>query len=557
MLAHLSVENLALVERIELEFVEGFNVLTGETGAGKSVLVGALSLVLGGRAQSDAVRTGAEQAVVEALFEVLPGGPLERRLAERGIEAPDGELLVRRVLTRSGRSRVLLNGQMATVGMLADIMRGEVDLVSQHEHVTLLDPETHLDILDAFGGHRALRAEVNALHAEVMGYRTALDAQQMDEAEKARREDYLAFALEEINAVDPKVGEIDELESERKRQRGFAELESGVREAESALYSEDGAAVEIVGRVAHRLLRLADVDDAIAPMANAAASAQAELEELARSLSQHLRHLSSDPERLEQIEERLEALHRLARKHGGTVEAVLEARTAMTDELSSLEHDEARRADLMAALEAAAAAHEKKCRALSAARHKTIKSLEKAIEKELAALSMANTRFVVRLTPLEIPGARGAESAEMLIAPNVGEPMKPLRKTASGGELSRVLLAIKHVLSERGGVGVYVFDEIDTGLGGAVAEVLGEKLSDVSKATQVLAVTHLAPVAAYADRHFRVAKSQDGARTTTRVDPLADGARVEELARMLGGARLTKATRKAAEELRERGVRPH
>ncbi|MEQ8275606.1 MAG: DNA repair protein RecN [Deltaproteobacteria bacterium] len=557
MLAHLSVENLALVERIELEFVEGFNVLTGETGAGKSVLVGALSLVLGGRAQSDAVRTGAEQAVVEALFEVLPGGPLERRLAERGIEAPDGELLVRRVLTRSGRSRVLLNGQMATVGMLADIMRGEVDLVSQHEHVTLLDPETHLDILDAFGGHRALRAEVNALHAEVMGYRTALDAQQMDEAEKARREDYLAFALEEINAVDPKVGEIDELESERKRQRGFAELESGVREAEAALYSEDGAAVEIVGRVAHRLLRLADVDDAIAPMANAAASAQAELEELARSLSQHLRHLSSDPERLEQIEERLEALHRLARKHGGTVEAVLEARAAMTDELSSLEHDEARRADLMAALEAAAAAHEKKCRALSAARHKTIKSLEKAIEKELAALSMANTRFVVRLTPLETPGARGAESAEMLIAPNVGEPMKPLRKTASGGELSRVLLAIKHVLSERGGVGVYVFDEIDTGLGGAVAEVLGEKLSDVSKATQVLAVTHLAPVAAYADRHFRVAKSQDGARTTTRVEPLADGARVEELARMLGGARLTKATRKAAEELRERGVRPH
>ncbi len=557
MLAHLSVENLALVERIELEFVEGFNVLTGETGAGKSVLVGALSLVLGGRAQSDAVRTGAEQAVVEALFEVLPGGPLERRLAERGIEAPDGELLVRRVLTRSGRSRVLLNGQMATVGMLADIMRGEVDLVSQHEHVTLLDPETHLDILDAFGGHRALRAEVNALHAEVMGYRTALDAQQMDEAEKARREDYLAFALEEINAVDPKVGEIDELESERKRQRGFAELESGVREAEAALYSEDGAAVEIVGRVAHRLLRLADVDDAIAPMANAAASAQAELEELARSLSQHLRHLSSDPERLEQIEERLEALHRLARKHGGTVEAVLEARTAMTDELSSLEHDEARRADLMAALEAAAAAHEKKCRALSAARHKTIKSLEKAIEKELAALSMANTRFVVRLTPLDTPGARGAESAEMLIAPNIGEPMKPLRKTASGGELSRVLLAIKHVLSERGGVGVYVFDEIDTGLGGAVAEVLGEKLSDVSKATQVLAVTHLAPVAAYADRHFRVAKSQDGARTTTRVEPLADGARVEELARMLGGARLTKATRKAAEELRERGVRAH
>lgn len=555
MLTHLSVENLALVRRIELELVEGFNVLTGETGAGKSVLVGALSLVLGGRAQSDAVRTGADEAVVEALFEVEDDSPLLARLVDRGIEVPDGELLVRRVVSKTGRSRVLLNGQMATVGMLAEVMRGAVDLVSQHEHVTLLDPEVHLDILDAYGGLSKLRAEVNGLHAEVSGYRTALDAQQMDEAEKARREDYLKYALDEIAAVEPKAGELEELESERKRQRSFAELESGVRESEAEIYSEDGAVVEVVGRVTQRLLRLAELDDEIGPMANAAASVQAELEELARSLSQHLRRLDSDPQRLEAIEDRIEALKKLARKHGGTIEAVLAAREEMTDELLGLENDEARRADLTAALEAAQAAHEKKCRKLSAERHRVVRGLEKAIQAELAALSMATTRFVVELTPLEEPGPRGAETAQMMIAPNVGEPLKPLKRTASGGELSRVLLAIKHVLSGRGGVDVYVFDEIDTGLGGAVAEVLGRKLADVATATQVLAVTHLAPVAAYADRHFLVAKSSDGDRTVTRVEALDDRSRVEEMARMLGGERLTTATRRLAAELRARGVR--
>lgn len=555
MLAHLIVENLALVERIELELSSGFNVLTGETGAGKSVLVGALSLVLGARAQSDAVRTGAEQAVVEAFFELEEHGPLATRLSERGIDIGVGELVVRRTVSKNGRSRVLLNGQMATVGMLAEVMRGALDLVSQHEHVTLLDADVHLDLLDAYGGLLKDRAAIAGLHAEVLGYESALSALEIDEAEKARREDYLSFALSEIEQIDPQEGELEELEAERKRARGHAELEQGLRESEAALYSDDGAAIDIVGRVAQRLVRLSTLDEDLAPIANAAASAQAELEELARELSRHLSKLSSDPERLEQIEERIEVLRRLARKHGGTIEQVFEAKREMADELASLEHEEARRADLLAALAAAKEVHEARSAKLSAARHRTVRSFEKAVQSELAALAMEKTRFSVELTRLPEPGPRGYESAQLMIAPNVGEPLRPLKKTASGGELSRVLLALKHVLAERGGVGTYVFDEIDTGLGGAVAEVVGQKLAAVAEGTQVIAVTHLAPVAAYADRHFSVAKSETGGRTVTQVAALADEARLEELARMLGGARLTDATRRLAEELRGRGAR--
>jgi DNA repair protein RecN (Recombination protein N) len=553
MLTHLSIQNLALVERIELTMGPGLNVLTGETGAGKSVLVGALSMILGGRAQTDVIRTGADEAIVEALFEVPSGSPLARRLAEAGVEAPDGALVVRRTISRSGRGRVLLNGQMATVGMLAAVLRGAVDLTSQHEHVTLLDPDQHLDIVDAYGGHGGLREAVAEAHAEVQGYRAALEGLELDEAEKARREDYLRFALDEIQAVAPTPGEAEGLEAERKRLRSSHDLVEGVQRAESTLYSEEGAVVDAVGRVQRELVRLAQLDDRLGGLSASASSVLAELEDLARGLSRYQAGLEAEPGRLDAVEERLEQLRRLSRKYGGSLEAVVKAQAEMAVELDTLEHDEARRADLSAALEVALARRAQAAVVLTAAREKAIRGLAKAIQRELADLSMGGTRVEVQLSPLVEPGPRGAEGAELLISPNPGEPLRPMRKSASGGELSRILLAIKQVLADTTPVGTYVFDEIDTGIGGKVAEVLGAKLKAVARGTQVLAVTHLPQVAAYADLHFQVVKGEEGGRTVTRVHPLAEPERIEELARMLGGVRITERTRGLAQELRGRG----
>lgn len=347
------IQNLALVERIELELGPGLNVLTGETGAGKSVLIGALSLVLGGRAQSDAIRTGADQAVVEALFEVPPGSALAARLEARGVDVSDGALVVRRTLTRAGRSRVLLNGQLATVGMLAEVLRGAMDLTSQHEHVSLLDPDQHLDIVDEYGELGGLRDAVGEAHGDVQGYQSALEGLELDEAEKARREDYLRFALEEIAAVAPEAGELDALEQERRRLKSMHDLVEGVRRAEDTLYSADGAVVEAVGLVQRELVRLAAFDDRLQKLSGSASSVLAELEDLAHELARYQSGLEAEPARLSDVEERIEQLRRLCRKHGGTEEAVLRAQEEMIRELDEIEHEEVRRVDLDALLEGA------------------------------------------------------------------------------------------------------------------------------------------------------------------------------------------------------------
>lgn len=549
MLSALCIENLALVDRLELSLGRGLNVLTGETGAGKSVLVNALSMVLGGRASTDVIRTGANEAVVEAMLEVPKKSDLFQRLNAKGIDIEDGELVVRRVISRAGKSRVTLNGQMITVAMLNEVMRGVVDITGQHEHVSLLDPAGHLEIVDAFGGLDELREKVSSAHEEVLGYRAALDALAMDEAEKERRLDYLKFSLEEIDALDPQPGEIEAIDAERKRLKSVEELSQGVRRAEGSLYSDDGAVVEAVGKVQNELLRLSRLDERLSSLTASASSVLAELEELSRQLARYSGALSADPDRLSELEERYEGLKKLARKHGGSIDAVMAARDSMSQELDGLEHEEARRADLSSAMEQAEEKQKALALKLSAERHRVVRSLEKAVASELSQLAMDKTTLKIELVPLPEIGSRGAESAEMMISPNIGEPLRPLRKIASGGELSRIMLAVKHVLSDRSASGAYVFDEIDTGIGGAVADVIGRKLRDVAKSRQVVCITHLPQVAAHGEVHFRVSKIESDGRTTTRVAVLDENARVEEVARMLGGVEITDRTRSLAREM--------
>lgn len=547
MLRQLHIQKLALVDELELNLDPGFNVLTGETGAGKSILVGALDLILGGRARPGAVREGAAEALVEALFE-LPE-PMTEALSAQGFSIPEGELLVRRVIPRAGRARVYLNGQLATLRTLG-ILRQVLDLSSQHEHLSLLKPEQHLGLLDAFGGLESKVALVGRAHAEVQLRARALEALQVDEAERARREDYLQYALGELEALALVPGELAELEAERRRLGAAQSLIEGAREAEARLYSGEGAAVDQLGRVGRSLEQLAGLDPGLSGLSQALSGVLAELEEVARGLSSYHAGLEASPARLEQVDDRLAELRRVLRKYGGQEEALLSAWAELKEEREQREHGSERAEALTAALTEAEAQLSSAAARLSSARRAVVRRLERALVRELRELSLPKTRLAVQLTPLDAPGPRGAESVELRLSSNPGEPLLPLSRIASGGELSRVLIAVKRALSHRHAVGSYVFDEVDTGIGGAVADVVGAKLAQIGAQSQVLAVTHLAPVAAYATAHFRVEKRQRAGRTVTTVRRLTEGEQVEELARMLGGAEITARTRCLAEELR-------
>jgi DNA repair protein RecN (Recombination protein N) len=559
MLICLRVRNFAIIDELEVELGPGLNVVTGETGAGKSILVDALGLVLGARGRPEVVRTGAGQAEVEALFDLANDPAALARLASAGVET-DGELLVRRLVSSNGRTRAYVNGSLATAGQLAALASGLVDISSQHEHHTLTDPATHLLHLDAFGQLEGTRQSMERAFEEVAEATAALSAIEQRAKDRFERQDLLRFQLGEIDALDPQHGEESGLRDERERLRHAERLLSVAGGAEEALYAADGSLSESLAQVATEIREAARIDAALAPMAQQLEEARTSIEDAAAELGRYARGVTHDPERLEEVEARLDQLERLKRKHGGSIEGTLLYRERARQELEELdrheEHLEAARAGQATALKAAAAiAH-----ALSEGRRKAAKRLGKAMGDELASLGMGGARVVVEVAPLEggrtelaLDGARlsrtGVDRVEFLIAPNRGEQARPLRKVASGGELSRALLAIKRVLAGLAPAGLYVFDEVDAGVGGAVAEVIGRKLRDVARHHQVLCITHLPQIAVYAQTHLQVSKDVVEGRTTSRIATLSDGARLEEVARMLGGLTITKRTRDAAAEM--------
>ena len=556
MLTTLRITGFAVVDQVEVRFGTGLNVLTGETGAGKSLLVGALHLVLGGRMSADVLREGADEASVEALFELPVGHPALARLEAAGLPAGDpagdglAELLVRRVVTRAGRGRVFVNGALCTVAMLESALRGVVDVTGQHEHVSLLDASTHLDRIDAFAGPGA--AGLRERYREAFGALAALVREERelaeDEGERARRADYLAFQLAELDEVDPQPGEDAELERERKVLASAARLGEGARAAGSLVYDGEGSATERIGQALRALQDAAAIDPRLGETVALLRSAAAEAEEAGRFLDRYASGLGSDPERLSAIDERIALLRGLCRKHGGSLEAALSRRDAMRAELSGLTGAEGRREEVARALDERVAEASALAATLGRERRKAAQAFCKTVAGELEGLAMARCRMEVAFAPpagaLEVRGCRlgsdGAESAELLLAPNPGEPARPLGRVASGGELSRVLLAVKRALSRADPVSSYVFDEVDAGIGGAVAEAVGRALADVARDRQVICVTHLPQVAAFADRHARVEKRVTAGRTTTGVVPLSsEEERRAEVARMLAGHTVT------------------
>jgi DNA repair protein RecN (Recombination protein N) len=563
MLTTLRISGFAVVDAAEVHFGPGLNVLTGETGAGKTILVNALHLVLGGRMTADVLREGAEEAVVEALFELPLDHPAWERLGLASQGKGASELLVRRVVSRGGRGRASVNGTLCTVSMLETALRGVVDISGQHEHVSLLDPAVHLELLDALsaggeaqgkgermprgGGHPLLGRyrEVYAALAALVHERDALAA---DEGERARRADYLAFLLRELEAAGARPGEMEELEAERRVLASAEKLREAARGAEGLSYGEEGSASERVGQAVRALGDASAVDARLAGPLGLLRSAAVELEEAGRELGRYAELVGGDPDRLSAVEDRLELLRALARKHGGSLENALARRDAMREELGRISGGGERLAELEKEIQARGVEALQLAGELTVLRADAARRLAEAVQRELAGLAMGRCRLEVAfLAPdggVEVGerklGASGAERAEILIAPNPGEPPRPLARIASGGELSRLLLAVKRVLARRDPVATYVFDEVDAGIGGAVAESMGRVLSDVSRGRQVVCITHLPQVAAFADRHHRVEKTVSGGRTHTAVSLLeGEEARRREVARMMAGLTVT------------------
>lgn len=559
MLTCLRVRHLAIIDQLEVELGSGLNVITGETGAGKSILIDALGLVLGEKGRPELVRTGAKQAEVEALFDLSDDPEAMARLVASGLDA-EAELVVRRVVAASGRTRAYLNGRMATAGQLAELAKGLVDISSQHEHHTLVDPGTHMGFLDAFGKLDALREEVRAAHRALRDAHEATRAAEEAISQRGEREDLLRFQIREIEELDPQPGEEEELNVERERLRHAEQLTKAAGGAEDVLYAQDDALCEVLGRVAGEVREAAEIDATLAPLADQLESALTQVEEAARELGAYARDVVFDPERHAEVEDRIHKLKRLTRKYGGDVAGILAFRDEAAAELAQLDRAEEHLEELelarKRALDDAAAA----ARALSKKRRAIAEELGKRISDELATLGMGGARIEVQVEQLDekrgelvVDGARlsetGIDRVEFLIAPNKGETPRALRKIASGGELSRAMLAIKRVLAGVGRAGMYVFDEVDSGVGGAVAEVIGQKLVDVAAHHQVICITHLAQIAVYADRHYRVVKETEGERTRSRIERLSEPERLEEIARMVGGIEITKSTRKAAQDM--------
>jgi DNA repair protein RecN (Recombination protein N) len=521
MLRYLRIRNLAVIEGVALEFAPGLTVLTGETGAGKSILVEAVGLLLGGRAAADLVRTGEDLAEVEALFE-------------------DGEreVVIRREVNAQGRSRAFIDSALATAATLREFSARLVELHGQHEHQILSDPETHLDLLDAYAQASEARLAVAESFAAVQRLRAELDTLRLDERQKYARIDLLTFQRSEIEKVDPREGEDEELAATKRVLANAERLQRLSSEAYASLYEEDGAVLSALTVVWRRVGELAALDPRVAPHLDSRDAIKSQLEDLAFFLREYTNGIDASSARLQEVDDRLAAVERLKRKYGPTLTDVRAHRQQCVRELDDLSRLEARSAEAASALAIASRRFIDAAETLSTHRRRAAQQLATDLETALADLSMAHTRCEVRFGgPVAESSwtSRGVDTAEFLVSPNPGEELRPLARIASGGELSRIMLALRSISAGSGRAQTLIFDEVDAGIGGRAADDVGRKLQRLGQDRQVLCITHLPQIAAYGTSHFQVSKQVAAGRTVTSVQLLNGPGRVEELARMMAG----------------------
>jgi DNA repair protein RecN (Recombination protein N) len=562
MLLELNIRNFAIIEEAHLEFGAGLNVLSGETGAGKTIILNALGLLLGSRASPDMIRAGEKEAVVEGLFE-LEGEAAMPELATGKRDGGRRELLVRRVIAEGGgRSRVTIDGELATVQSLGKIGASLVQVYGQHEQHSLLRAESHREILDRYANLDDELASYRERYTRAEEIQSRLQELNRRERERADLLELARFRATELERAGLVAGEDEALSQERTVLSNASKLADAALEAEQALYGADGAATDTVSRAEARLVEAAALDPKLGDALEMIKSARANLEEAARSLGAYASKIEADPARLEEIDNRLQELMRLKRKYGGSIDTAIETLERSRAEIGELEGIGESKTQVEAAMTAAVeelAAHANK---LSSIRKRAAADLSRKMEAELKSLGMRSPGFEPRLGALASEeagfvhrgaalGPFGIDTVEFHLSPNVGQPAMPLLRIASGGELSRVMLALKRLEAQRRGVATMIFDEVDAGIGGAVAQVVGRKMKQLSRFHQILCVTHLAQIAAFADRHLTVEKEERRGSTRSRVAVLEPGDRTEEIARMLGGE-VSDKFRRAARELLDR-----
>lgn len=567
MLRELFIENFALIDRLRLEFGRGFNILTGETGAGKSIIIDSVSLLLGGRSSVEQVRAGAEAAQIEGVFEVDGSPDLLRLLEEWAIPfAEDRLLVIHREIHQSGRSRCRVNGQTVTLLTLSRIGRLLMDIHGQHEHQSLLSTVAQRQILDSFGGETLARKaeEVAALYQQWQAVKDDLAALEMSEEEKNRRIEFISFQLQEIENARLQPGEEENLTRERTILAAAEKLYESASLTYQQLYGteESGSALDKLGEGIQALAKAAEVDATLQPLVETMQQAACQLEEVAREVRTYRDRIEFNPEALARIEERLDEITKLKRKYGQGIPEILRYAAKIREELAAIEDQTARRETLTKKLRALEEELTQAVLALSVLRKATARKLESTVSKELAEVNMAKTVFQVEFsrTPdqangIPVNGEKvavtkdGIDQIQFLVAPNPGEGLRPLAKIASGGELSRLMLVLKVIMAEEDRIPTMVFDEIDTGIGGRTAQAVAEKLLLLGLSHQVICVTHLPQIASMADRHYYIEKKTVADRTIVEVRALEEKERVEELARMLGGAEVTATTREHAQEM--------
>ena len=552
MLMELRIKNLAIIDELDITFSRGFNVLTGETGAGKSIILNAVHLLLGDKATEELIRSSEEEASIEALFDISGNkgvqGKIREKIPKAAESGEDDALLIRRLISRSGRGRTFINGNLATLGMLSEIGEELLTIYGQHEHQTLQQVETHIDILDEFGSLLELRAVLQNRFDEFNSVSEAVRRIREEREKRLKDRELMAFQSREIETSGIQPREEETLREEKRILTHAKKLAEFANLSEEALYGEEGSVIGRIQTILRQGRDSVEIDPSLGPLLKGLESALIQLEESALALRDYSKRVEFNPVRVEEIENRLAEIDGLKRKYGSSVREILLFKEKVDEALRSMTSDEERLTQLEQALDPLRQEVNTLAERLSAERKKIALDLKKSVEKELSSLGMKRTTLDVHFSPNPL-SSKGTDRVEFLLSPNVGEEPKPLARIASGGELSRIMLAMKRILARVGGRQVLVFDEVDSGIGGAVAEVVGRKLRDLSRQHQVVCVTHLPQIASFADTHHSVRKEVKGGRTVTQVDRLEKAAVVDEIARMMGGVTVTEKTRAHAKEM--------
>jgi DNA repair protein RecN (Recombination protein N) len=566
MLRFLNISNLALIDSLQVEFQPGLNVLSGETGSGKSIIIDALGILLGDRISQDVIRSGEDRAFVEGVFDCQGNTPLMRILADAGIEVFEEDLVVRREINTSGRGRIFINNQLATIGLLKTIQPHVIDIHGQGDHQSLLSGATHLALLDVFAGAIHRREALQRAFDNLSGLVSELENIRQNESDRLKALDMIEFQVSEIEQANLSDGEDAALEAERIRLANAEKLTGLCGEIYESIYENESSALALLTSAQRRLNELATLDAKFASHQDQIANAKYILDDLAFFVSDYMGSIQASPERLQEVEDRLADIQKLKRKYGSSISEILAAYDKLLEQKDSLLHSEERGKEIESELMGALECYLQEAKMISETRHKAAPKLERSIAKELSDVALGAGRFSVRFSSpatnhlaeklhslvgkvVDSVRRMGGEVAEFYFSANVGEEVKPLKSVASGGELSRLMLVLKTITSPTMFPRTLIFDEIDSGIGGKVAEAVGIRLKRLAKTNQVLCITHQSQIARYADAHFLVSKEVSHNRTVTRIAQLDNDGRIDELVRMIGGSTATIVARKHAREL--------